>query len=207
MSTSDRRLKERAATEVAAIRERLRTGDFYPGDRIVVHVINDTTISDTFTVKQGRTLDFLSIPAVSLMGVLDAELEEHIRSHIAKYLRNPELTVTPLVRLQFTGGISQPGWYQFRMDTQLSDAIMSVGGPTPTSELDKSEIHRSGRRLLDRGATARALRTGKTIGDIGLRDGDELRIAERFVAGANRWWTIIPVVTSLILAIRFGGRL
>jgi hypothetical protein len=202
-STSDRKIKEQAMGDAAAIRERLRTGDFYPGDRIVVHVLNDTSVSDTFTVKQGRMLEFGSIPAVSLSGVLDSELLSHVKEHIAKYIREPDVTVTPLVRLQLSGGVAQPGWYQFETDQTLSDAIMSIGGPGQNSELNKAEIKRGGKTLVDRGATARALRSGKTIGDLGLRDGDELYIAEKITANSGRLWAILPLLTSVLFAVRW----
>lgn len=202
-STSDKKVKEQMMVEAAAIRERLRVGDFYPGDRIVVRVLNDTTVSDTFTVKQGRIIEFQSIPQLSLAGVLDSELLTTVKTHIAKYLRDPDVAVTPLVRLQMSGGIAQPGWHQFPTDQTLSDAIMSVGGPTQTAEIQKSDIVRGGRVIIDRSATARALRLGKTIGDLGLRDGDELRIAEKLSANSGRLWAILPLVTSILLTIRF----
>jgi len=206
VSTSDSKVKEQAMSDAAAIRERLRTGDFYPGDRIVIRVLNDTSVSDTFTVKQGRVIDFRAIPELSLAGVLDSELLDRVKTHVAKYIRDPDVTVVPLVRLQFTGGIAQPGWYQFRTDQTLTDAIMSVGGPAQNSEIHKTDILRGGKILVDRGSTARALRSGKTIGDLGLRDGDELRVAERFTAQPSRLWTLLPIITSLLFTLRYIAR-
>jgi polysaccharide biosynthesis/export protein len=206
VSTSDRKVKEQAMTDAAAIRERLRTGDFYPGDRIVIRVLNDTSVSDTFTVKQGRMIDFRAIPELTLAGVLDSELLNHVKTHIAKYIRDPDVTVIPLVRLQFTGGIAQPGWYQFRTDQTLTDAIMSIGGPSQIAEIHKTDILRGGKVTVDRGSTARALRTGKTIGDLGLRDGDEVRIAEQLSARPSRLWTLLPIITSLLFTIRYIAR-
>ncbi len=204
VSTSDKKIKEQAMVDAAAIRERLRTGDFYPGDRVVVRVLNDTSVSDTFTVKQGRLLEFGAIPSLSLAGVLDSELLPHVKEHVAKYIREPDVIVTPLVRLQMSGGIAQPGWHQFETDQTLSDAIMSIGGPGPGSEIDKAEIKRAGRVIVDRSSTARALRSGKTIGDLGLRDGDELHIAERLPSGQrSQFWTIIPLVTTLLFTLRW----
>jgi polysaccharide biosynthesis/export protein len=203
VSTDDKKVKEEAMGNAAAIRERLRTGDFYPGDRIVIRVLNDTSVSDTFTVMQGRVIDFGAIPELSLAGVLDSELLDRVKTHIAKYIREPDVTVTPLVRLQFTGGIAQPGWYQFRTDQTLTDAIMSIGGPSQSAEIHKTDILRAGKVTLDRGSTARALRTGKTIGDLGLRDGDEVRIAELLSARPSRLWTILPLVTSLLFTVRY----
>lgn len=205
-STSDKKVKEQAMVDAAAIRERLRIGDFYPGDRIALRVLNDTTLTDTLTVKQGRLIEFRSIPPLSLAGVLDSELLPQVKAHIAKYVRDPDVSVTPLVRLQLSGGIAQPGWHQFPTDQTLSDAIMSVGGPTQSSQIQKSDILRGGRVIVDRSATARALRSGKTIGDLGLRDGDELRIAERSVAGNSRTWVILPFLTSLLLTFRLIRR-
>jgi protein involved in polysaccharide export with SLBB domain len=209
VSTSDKKIKEQALVDAAAIRERLRTGDFYPGDRIVVRVLNDTSVSDTFTVKQGRVLEFSTIPPLSLSGVLDSELLPQIKEHVAKYIKEPDVIVTPLVRLQVSGGIAQPGWHQFVTDQTLSDAIMSIGGPGPNSEIEKTEIKRAGKVIVDRTSTARALRTGKTIGDLGLRDGDELHIAERMTTSRNNWMIYLPLITSLLITIRLiggGGR-
>lgn len=204
VSTSDKRVQEQAAGDAAAIRDRLRSGDFYPGDRIVIRVLNDTSVSDTFTVKQGRMIDFVAIPALSLSGILDSELLGHVKTHVAKYLRDPDVTVTPLVRLQLSGGIAQPGWHQFQTDQTLSDAIMSVGGPSPMAEIDKTDIRRGDKILIDRKATARALRSGKTVGDLGLRDGDELRIAQPAIARpTNRLWTLLPLITSLLFTLRY----
>ena len=202
VSTSDKKIKEQALVDAAAIRERLRTGDFYPGDRIVVRVLNDTSVSDTFTVKQGRLLEFGSIPSLSLSGVLDSELLPQVKEHVAKYIKEPDVIVTPLVRLQVSGGIAQPGWHQFETDQTLSDAIMSIGGPGQNSEIDKAEIKRAGKVIVDRAATARALRSGKTIGDLGLRDGDELHIAERLTTQRSTWLVYLPIVMSLLLTIR-----
>lgn len=202
VSTTDKKIKEQALVDAAAIRERLRTGDFYPGDRIVVRVLNDTSVSDTFTVKQGRLLEFGSIPSLSLSGVLDSELLPQIKEHVAKYIRDPDVVVTPLVRLQVSGGIAQPGWHQFETDQTLSDAIMSIGGPGTNSEIEKTEIKRAGKVIVDRNSTARALRTGKTIGDLGLRDGDEVHIAERLTSQRSTWLVYVPIVTGLLLTIR-----
>jgi hypothetical protein len=205
VSTSDKKIKAQAQVDAAAIRQRLRTGDFYPGDRIVIRVLNDTSVSDTFTVKQGRVLDFNdAIPSLALSGVLDSELLPHVKEHVAKYIKEPDVTVTPLVRLQITGGIAQPGWHQFETDQTLSDAIMSIGGPGQNSDINKAELKRAGKIIVDRGATARALRSGKTIGDLGLRDGDELYIAEKPLGGRGSMiWTIIPLVTTLLFTIRW----
>jgi len=203
VASSDKKVKEQAMGDAAAIRERLRTGDFYPGDRIVVRVLNDTSVSDTFTVKQGRVLEFKTIPSASLSGVLDSELLPTLKTHIAKYIRDPDVTATPLVRLQLSGGIAQPGWHQFETDQTLSDAIMSVGGPGQNSEINKAEIKRAGKTIVDRGATARALRSGKTIGDLGLRDGDELVIAEKVSTQTGRWFAILPLITTALFTLRW----
>jgi hypothetical protein len=204
VSTNDKKVKEQALIDAAAIRERLRTGDFYPGDRIVVRVLNDTSVSDTFTVKQGRLLEFGSIPPLSLSGVLDSELLPSVKEHVAKYIKEPDVIVTPLVRLQISGGIAQPGYHQFETDQTMSDAIMSIGGPGQNSELDKAEIKRAGKVIVDRNATARALRSGKTIGDLGLRDGDELYIPERAPGGrGSQFWTLLPLVTTLLFTLRW----
>src|SRR5437763_1041624 len=62
--------------EAAALRARLREGDFHVGDRIILAVSGETALSNTFTVRAGNLLEIPTLPPVSLRGTLRSELHD-----------------------------------------------------------------------------------------------------------------------------------
>ena len=71
------------------LQDRLANGDFQVGDRIALIVLQDPTLTDTFTVKEGRTITLPNIPDISLHGVLRSEVQDYLTAELGKYLREP----------------------------------------------------------------------------------------------------------------------
>src|SRR6267378_643118 len=82
---------ERAGNRQAAtlIRQRLEHGDFQSGDRILLRVDGEAQLSDTFTVGPARDITLPQIGAVSLDGLLHAELRQRLVTTLSRYLRDP----------------------------------------------------------------------------------------------------------------------
>lgn len=169
--------------DAMAIRQRLRNGDFLPGDRIYLSVLGDTLLTDTFTVRGDRRLQLPNIPDISLAGVLDSELASHLRTELGRYLKNPELSATGLVRLTLTGAIGQNGFLTFPVDQAVTDVIMSAGGLQGGADLDNAEVKRSGEVIINNKAFREAIRLGRTVGDLSLRDGDEIYVPAASTSG------------------------
>jgi len=85
--------------EAAAIRARLRDGDFRAGDRIVLSIQGDSTLNDTVVVRSGPTLTVLSLPEDTLRGVLRSELQPHLTALVTRFYKNATVRATPLIRL------------------------------------------------------------------------------------------------------------
>ena len=62
----------------AELRTRLRSGDFQPGDRIIVVTRGDSMSVDTVTVQSDRTVVLQNLPPISLDGVLRSELQDYL---------------------------------------------------------------------------------------------------------------------------------
>lgn len=189
-----------------AIAERLRAGDFQPGDRILVTITGDQVRSDTLTVRAGRTLELPGLTEVSLVGVLRSELRAHLDSAVARFLKDARVEATPLVRLAITGEVMRPGFYSFPSDAALSDAIMAAGGLASTAELSRSMIRRDGRLLQDPEEVRTLLARGATLYQAGIRPGDELVIGRRRDGPSQAmilaWVTALSGVTALVLTQR-----
>lgn len=170
----DAKTRERLIAEAAGIRQRLRNGDFLPGDRIYLVVVGDSALTDTFTVRGDRRLSLPNIPDISLAGVLDSELGTHLTAELSKFLKNPNVTAQGMVRLTLTGGIARNGFQTFPTDQAVTDVIMSSGGFGQNAKFEDTEVKRSGKVIINKKEFQDAIRTGRTVGDLALRDGDEI---------------------------------
>ena len=171
--------KTGAAQEAAVIRRRLAEGDFKVGDRILLLVEGEPSLSDTFTVGLGSSLILPAVGEVSLVGVLRSELQDYLARRLGQNLRDPVVRARAYVRLSIDGAVARPGFYGVPADALLSDALMAAGGPTPEAQLGKLRIERAGRPIWEGRALQQAIAAGKTIDDAGLIAGDQYVLPRR----------------------------
>jgi Polysaccharide biosynthesis/export protein/SLBB domain len=203
----DANTRDRLMSDATAIRQRLRNGDFLPGDRIYLVVLGDSALTDTFTVRGDRRLQLPNIPDISLAGVLDSELPGHLRSEIGRYLKNPELTATGLVRLTITGSVGRAGFLTFPVDQAITDVLMAAGGLTNGADLSAIEVHRQGKTVIDKKAFQDAVRLARTVGDMSLRDGDEIMVPAASTTGHfSTTLKVVAALTPLLWIIRYASR-
>ena len=189
-STSDNAARTQLEQRATAIRTRLRDGDFQPGDRIAIVVAGDSTMSDTAVVRAGRVIQLRSLPEISVQGVLRSELQGYLTTQLAKYLRNPQVQVTPLVQVAIVGAVAKPGFYSFPADVTLSDALMAAGGPTQVADLNKTVIKRDDHERFSDKTVQRAFASGATLDQLGVQAGDQIVVAEK---SKNDWVRILQV--------------
>lgn len=189
------------SSEAWLLRSRLTNGDFQEGDRIVVTLNGATVVTDTVQVRAGRVLPFAGLGEVSLTGVLRAELTDTVRSHLAKYLNNPVVRVTPLLPLAVLGEVAQPGFYYVAADVVLRDVIMRAGGPIASADLSKIVIRRSGELIWDAAATRIALTDGLALDGLHLRAGDEIMVPRARRFDLSSVTTIISATVAITLAV------
>lgn len=187
-------VQQRARTsEIAAIRQRLADGDFQPGDRFLLDLGAEK--SDTVVVRDNGAIALLNWPDYSLRGVLRSELPMAVVRYVGTYVREPRVRVYALTRLQFSGAVTRPGFYSVDPSRSLSDAIMTTGGTSQAAQYDRISIYRGAQRLMDEKSVTRALRDGLTVEELGLRSGDQVRVAER----GNRNWG--PIIQASLIGI------
>jgi len=183
------------------IRYRLDQGDFQDGDRIVVAILGTAGFSDTLTVRSDRVLELPQMGSFPLAGTLRSELGAKLTTYIAKYLRDPVVRVTPLIRLAVLGNVARPGFYYLPADVTLSDLLMVAGGPTATADVSRVDVRRGPQIIIDQPNTRVAISEGLSLDMLHLRAGDEITV------GAQRQfnWTVLlssaTAVVGLLLAI------
>jgi hypothetical protein len=190
----------RRRAEAAAIRARLRDGDFRVGDAIVLNIVGVPQFSDTFPVRAGRVLQLPEIAPIPLASVLRTELQPHLRQQLGRYVINPTVEAYSLVRVAVAGAVARPGFYEVRPDAPVSEAVMSAGGLAPEGDATKMSVRRAGRELIPEGQVRTAVAMGATLDDLSIRPGDELHVGGR----PQRNWVDIARTAAYIVAAATG---
>lgn len=172
-------LRAKAAAEASVVRSRLQDGDFQIGDRVVLRVEGEPQLSDTVTVAPGRVLQLPGIDDIPLAGVLRSELDEYLTTELARYLRDPVVEASSLVRIAVLGQVGQQGFYTMPASLLIEEALMLAGGPAAQANLDEAEILRGDRVIWSGDALQEAIIAGRTLDQLSLRAGDRIIVPQR----------------------------
>lgn len=187
--------------EAFVLRARLTDGDFQVGDRIIVSMDGATGAKlDTLTVLVGKVIR-LGEPFgdLGLAGVLRSEVGDSVTRRIARMLRNEDVHVTPLVRVQISGAVRLPGFYYARLDMPLSDVLMRNAGQDQTADVSNVIVRRGDRTLWGKEDVQSAFADGLTIDRLGLESGDEIVVGSRRVS--SKWLLALQVGVPILSAI------
>ena len=173
------KLRDRTRGEADLIRVRLTEGDFQVGDRVLLVVENEATLSDTFTVDRGRVLSLPLIGDVSLSGLLRAELETTLTEYVGRFVREPRVRARSLIPVTITGAVGQPGFYTLPSELRLTDALMAAGGTSTTAVITEIRIERGDEEIWDEEALQVAITEGRTLDQLSMRAGDLVYVPDR----------------------------
>jgi hypothetical protein len=172
-------LRERARREGEWLRARLEQGDFHVGDRLLIEVERESTLTDTFTVAAGPGIQLPVVGDVPLAGILRAELATHLTGLLQRFVREPRIRVRPLVRVGVEGAVTRPGFYTVSAEQAVADLVTIAGGATSGALLDRLRVVRAG-EPADRGFEVDlGLSEGLSIDQLGVQAGDRIFVPAR----------------------------
>ena len=189
----------KGSDEVQLIRARLDSGDFRPGDRILLVVEGEKELSDTFTIGMGTELTLPQIGVVPLAGVLRAELPGRLNPVLKRYLRAPIVRVRSTIRVSIEGEVNKPGFYAIAPETPVMDVFTAAGGLTHDANLKRMRIERDGAIVLRGPDLEQAVRRGRSLDALNLRAGDRVWVARR--PDFTRTAQVITLLLSIPIAI------
>ena len=203
----DQNIRAKLLADANIRRQRLKNGDFAPGDRIMLQVYDDSVLTDTFTVRVDRMLRLPNIPDIPLQGVLDSELEPYLTKALSVYLKEVRLTATVLVNLGVLGAVGHSGFLTVPADQALTDVLTTAGGLSGSADLDKTYVRRGPQTVIDAKGFADALRRGKTVGDVSIRDGDQIIVPDKTSrTNLQSVVGVVGAVAGLLWAVRLVRR-
>jgi protein involved in polysaccharide export with SLBB domain len=166
-------------SEAWLLRARLKSGDFQEGDRILMTLENAPGGPDTLQVRTGKVVQIPRMADLALEGVLRSEINGTLRSHLSRYLRNPEVRAIPLLSIAVMGSVNTPGYYYTAADVVLRDVLMQAGGPAGNADLNRIVIRRGGETIWKSTDVRVALNEGLSLDRLHLRAGDEVFLPSR----------------------------
>jgi len=183
------------------IRARMSRGDFLPGDRIKLLVDSEPQLSDTFPIGPSQEVVLPIVGVVSLHGVLRSELQTAMTRELGRFLRDPIVRATPLIRLSIAGEVARPGFYMMPPTAVLSDVVTAAGGTTQNAEVEKMYVQRGDDRLYEGTALQGLISEGRTLDDASIRPGDKFVVPTRNTD--NVFYTVrtISILLSIPLTI------
>lgn len=192
--------RDSLSAQAQEIDRRLRDGDFSAGDRIVLHLQGEQMLSDTLTIRGEQQLTLPGYPDLSLHGVLRSELRERVQAHLARFLRDPQFSVTPLIRVAVVGEVTRPGFYSLPPEARIADAIMLAGGPTGNGDLGRLTLSHGGHRLLAEGQMREIVARGLSLELAGVIPGDEVVVGQRPHRDPQLFFQAGSILLSAVLA-------
>ena len=177
-------LRDEGRAHADIIRERLKTGDFRPGDQIALLIGEETAVEwDTLTVEAGPLIDVPTLGPILLHGVLRSELETHLAMEIGRFIQLPKVQAHALIRVSVVGE-GRAGFYVMPANLLLSEAVMVVGGPGG-ADPNQIQIERGQDVIWSVEDLRTPLAEGRTLDDLGLQSGDRVILRGENAAGVQ----------------------
>ena len=199
-------VKAQARAEAELIRQRLEEGDIRAGDRIMMTVEGQVALSDTFAVMGNRSIVLPQIGEIPLSGILRSELQSHLTTRLAAFIRDPVVHARSLIRLGILGAVTQPGYYTVPSDMLFTDALMLAGGPMGTADLTKMSVERGDKTIWSKTNLTLAVQEGRTLDQMSIRAGDDIQVPER-QGNADRMRNLIVILSSITSIVVVAGQL
>jgi len=180
--------------------------DFHVGDRIALTIEGPQIFSDTVVVRDGLILRLPNIGDIPMTGVKRSDVESYLTQQIGKYIRNPVVHATPLVRIAILGQVGRPGFYTMPSDVLLSDVVMRAGGPTGNADLNRTVVKRAGQEVISKEQVASALTAGMTLDQLHIAPGDEMVVGEKPNSVWGTFLTVLGVTVPLVTLLYYLKR-
>ena len=202
------RIRNMKRTESELMRARLTDGDLQPGDQVVLSVLGETGLSNTFAVGPGSILSLPGFADIPLRGILRSELQQYLTAEIGKFLKSPTVRAQSTVRVSVLGGVGKPGYYQASSELLATDVIMAAGGPAGGIDPANTVIQRAGVAIMTRDAFRQAVAEGKTIDQLNLRAGDEIVVGgQRGGQSRGVLSVMLPILSGVVSLAFLANRL
>lgn len=170
-----------------------RTGEFVfsPGDRIVVSVWPDSTLSGVFPIEDSGVAHLPLLGALQVAGKTVGTLRQELRVAYAEDLRLPVVSLNANFRVGIIGAVRAPGLYWVDPSYGVFELISEAGGFLEDAKEGEITMTRSGGEAY-RIDAARLQVPASAEAALNLRSGDRLIVPE---GGGWNWSVFLQSLT------------
>lgn len=108
-----------------------------PGDRVIVHVYGDPSLSDQATIDEKGRIMLPRIGMLQADAYSIAALRDTIRAKMSAILKEPSIEVSVLRRVIVSGEVLKPGVYFADITSSLGEMVAQAGGLRETGNSKK----------------------------------------------------------------------
>jgi polysaccharide biosynthesis/export protein len=102
------------------------------GDRLVIGVYGDSTLSETAIVQSDGTIQYPLVGRVALAGQTPVQAKETLQRALERYVKHPIVSLAIAQQGQISvlvlGNVKQSGRYQVRSGAHITEALAAAGG-------------------------------------------------------------------------------
>jgi protein involved in polysaccharide export with SLBB domain len=181
-------------TEVKA--QQVSRSPFVPGDGIFINTFPDTSslLNGYFAIDDMGMIDLPLTGRIKVTDKSTDELESLLKSKFQNYLRSPNLSVKPLMRVSILGGVRTPGLYYVDNRSSLWELVRKAGGTTLEGGLKDMRWERDGEVIQD--DLIPYLQTGRSFESMGTKSGDQFWTPITKITFWDTFsTTILPIMT------------
>lgn len=143
-----------------------------PGDVVRVAIWQEEDLSGDYVVDEDGSVVLPLLGRRQVVGIEPDRLRERLTEEFSEYLVNVAVNVTLLRRVVVLGEVRVPGQYTIDATQSLADLIARAQGITPDGNANDIQLLRDGQRYrANLGATS--------LGDAGIRSGDQIVVGKR----------------------------
>jgi len=171
-----------------------------PGDLVRISVWGREEYSGQFQVDEEGTLHYPVLGEINTTDLTVRQLRDTLRTGLEELFANPFVTITPLFRVAVLGQVNSPGLYTVDPTLSVLDLVALAGGAREAGNTGAIRVFRGG-TLAEFDYEDEAIR-GRSLGDIGVRSGDEIMVPRKFFARQD-WFILLQFLTLALTTATF----
>jgi len=146
---------------------------FKPGDGVQINTFPDTSsfLHRTFPIDDQGYIELPLAGKVKVSQMRTEDLQTFIREKLKAYLRTPNVTVKPMIRVTMLGGFNRPGLYYVDENRSLWEVIRMGGGMRTEDGIYELKWERDKDEQRD---IVSYFERGVSLRQMGFRSGDQL---------------------------------
>jgi polysaccharide export outer membrane protein len=140
-------------------------GTMRPGDVLDIAVYREREMTGKYLIDSRGVVQIPGLGDIVAAGLTPTEIKERLSEQLVRRgVANPEIAVSPLVRVSVLGEVRSPGLYPVDPGTTLIQLLTIAGGPSDRAKLSNAYVVRENQRFpVDLESAMAGSATGRVV--------------------------------------------